>query len=235
MYSHTKKYQSATYSAQIELQQELHRLQISIKKMLPHSPLLRWQPRDFLAYKRLDLAAKQALMERVLANIEEAKRFTEAWNEYVSNPLTHTDDPPPPPLRPAFNGILYPNCLGYVLCKPTIFCPTWFMPDPTEPDPAKQKPQADWPCAAEMKWEGEDRARTNFGRQLPLPRMPASANNGTVAWHMKNAIKSHKFDYFPRVPTGEDIYCPVDEIEEEDVGRFINKGLLEAIDDEDQF
>jgi len=27
----------------------------------------------------------------------------------------------------------------------------------------------------------------------------------------------------------------VDEIEEEDVGRFINKGLLEAIDDEDQF
>jgi len=235
MYTHSKKYQSSAYSRQNEQRQELRRLQTSIKKILPHSPLLTWQLQDYLLYKKLDLKEKQAVMERILADREEARRLTEAQSQPAANPMTFTSDPPLPPLIPAFKGKLHSDCLSYVLCLPTIFCPTWYLPDPTQPDPDLQKPHAPWPCAAEMRWEGDDRARTNFGRQLPLPRVPAHPGNRTAAWHMRSAIKSHKLDYFPRVPTGEDVYCPVDEIEEDVLGRLINKDLLEAIDMEDQF
>lgn len=48
----------------------------------------------------------------------------------------------------------------------TIWCMDWMNGKDDDPAP--------WPSLAEMKWEGDDRAKTACGRFLPLPREPGA-------------------------------------------------------------
>ena len=51
--------------------------------------------------------------------------------------------------------------LSRTLGMKTIWCQDWMN---------GKDEVAPWPSLAEMKWEGDDRAKTSCGRFLPLPR-----------------------------------------------------------------
>ncbi|KAJ9661248.1 hypothetical protein H2201_006607 [Coniosporium apollinis] len=128
-----------------------------------------------------------------------------------------------PPPRPALNGKLLSACQGAVLSQYTIWCRNWDVP---------WKPHAPWPGYKERQWEGDDRNHTNVGRFLPLPRLPG---NPTVTFSHIPAIEIFPFDEVRRIPTMEDIFLPVDEIEDEVVPNLLNKDLLDELDPHDIF
>lgn len=112
-----------------------------------------------------------------------------------------------------------PPTRGYVLSERTIWCPAPSVP-------WRQQPA--WPCKSEMEWEGDQRVATEngrFGRYPPLPRV--DPNNESVAWHLKPRLRSHPFDEPWLVPTMEDIYCPVDQIDDpEIIAMLLNSDLI---------
>ncbi|QDS73837.1 hypothetical protein FKW77_006522 [Venturia effusa] len=117
-----------------------------------------------------------------------------------------------------------PPTRGYVLAERTIWCPAPSVP-------WRQQPA--WPCKSEMDWEGDQRVATEngrFGRYPPLPRV--DPNNDSVAWHLKPRLRSYPFDEPWLVPTMEDVYAPVDQIEDpEIIAMLLNSDLFPEIDD----
>lgn len=64
-----------------------------------------------------------------------------------------------------------------VLAMPSVWAP-YFKATPERPD-------APWPNLDELRYEGDDRAKTNVGRFLPLPRRPG---NETVTWKAREQL-----------------------------------------------
>lgn len=116
-----------------------------------------------------------------------------------------------------------PPTRGYVLAERTIWCPAPSVP-------WRQQPA--WPCKSEMEWEGDQRVATEngrFGRYPPLPRV--DPNNDSVAWHLKPRLRSYPFDEPWSVPTMEDVYCPVDQVDDpEIIAMLLNSDLFHEID-----
>ena len=119
-------------------------------------------------------------------------------------------------IAPALGGRELSENRGTVLCLETIWC-DWGM--------GRQRKSAPWPSLQEMKWEGDDRAKTGVHRFPPIPREPG---NATVAWHQLRAIKALEFDQVRKVPTMEDM----DGYEEVDTSamHLIDSTLLAEID-----
>ncbi|OCK79654.1 hypothetical protein K432DRAFT_405393 [Lepidopterella palustris CBS 459.81] len=127
-----------------------------------------------------------------------------------------------PPITKLMRGREPKENRGAVLCQQTIWCLKWDM----------KADKAPWPSLSELKWEGDDRAKTSVGRYLPLPREPG---NATVAWHHLRVLQAFDFDEVRKVPTLEDILLPVDEIDDNKVPELINADLLEALDSDEIF
>ncbi|KAI9791820.1 MAG: hypothetical protein M1816_003365 [Peltula sp. TS41687] len=107
---------------------------------------------------------------------------------------------------------------GAVLAMPTIWCP--------QPAGSSRATAAAWPGLQEYKWEGDDRARSHFGRFLPLPR---ERGNDTVAWHQLRVVQGHEFDRVRCVPTEEDIAWQ-EMVDEEPREDLVLKKLWRAIE-----
>ncbi|ORY18744.1 hypothetical protein BCR34DRAFT_473116 [Clohesyomyces aquaticus] len=106
---------------------------------------------------------------------------------------------------------------GPVLDVPTIWCPNW----------RDGKDEiAPWPTLAEMKWEGDDRAKTGVGRYLPIPREIGAPS---IHWNQLAAVEIYPLDRVREVPTMEDVYLPVDEIDDSLKYDLITPDLEEAI------
>lgn len=97
--------------------------------------------------------------------------------------------------------------------------------------------EAAWPTIAELKYEGEDRAESNVGRYLPLPRF---RTNETVP--AKDCISTPEswpiFDMLNKPPTEDDVLSRlfgVDEVLEEDIPNLLGTTLLTALDPTDIF
>ncbi|KAL9020919.1 MAG: hypothetical protein Q9185_001882 [Variospora sp. 1 TL-2023] len=101
---------------------------------------------------------------------------------------------------------------GAVLAEKTIWCP-W---DASTED----HPQAPWPCAEEMREEGDERHTSQFGRFLALPRNPG---NETVSYKHRSPIKQHHFDRVWEVPNPDDIMDPM--LEENLMEGWVGKSL----------
>lgn len=87
--------------------------------------------------------------------------------------------------------------------------------------------RADWPSMEELRWEGDDRARSGVGRFPPIPRWTP---DDTICWKQCEPVLTYSLDRVWLTPTMEDIIAPVDEIEEEDIPALISKDLLDALD-----
>ena len=144
-------------------------------------------------------------------------------------------------MAPAFNGRMFGSCYsddhppihvnpnppnrGYVLAERTIWCPM----RPEYGPPWRTNPR--WPSRPELEWEGDQRVATEngrFGRYPPLPRKDYETD---VPFHSREAVKPYPFDVVWPVPQMDDIYLPVDQIEDSDViSRLLNKDLLDAVE-----
>lgn len=108
---------------------------------------------------------------------------------------------------------------GAVLAMPTIWC--------KQPEVAGRA-TAGWPCQQELKWEGDERAKNDFGRFFPLPREPG---NQTVAWHHLRVIQPHHFDRVRPVPTAEDIAWAAN-VDQEPRWDLVLSSTWDAIEEE---
>ena len=86
-------------------------------------------------------------------------------------------------ILPAMRGRIFFDGRSIVLCQQTMWNP-WYSPTDV-------RPQAPWPCAEEMKEEGDERNTSRFGRFPGLPRVPG---NETVNWKQKNYLPPLPFD-----------------------------------------
>lgn len=107
---------------------------------------------------------------------------------------------------------------GRVLGEQTIWCNDWLN---------GKDEIAPWPSMAEMKWEGDDRAKTGVGRFLPLPREEGPPG---LPWNQLPCVEQYPIDQVARIPTMEDVYLPVDDQIEEEMEYLWSKDLEEAMD-----
>ncbi|KAF1360029.1 hypothetical protein EJ07DRAFT_117283 [Lizonia empirigonia] len=107
---------------------------------------------------------------------------------------------------------------GRALGEKTIWCQDW--------ESGKEE-VAPWPCMAEMKWEGDDRAKTSVGRYLPLPREQGPVG---IPWSQLQVVEQYPLDQVARIPTMEDVFLPVDEIDDEVKYDLLTKDLEDAMD-----
>jgi len=91
-----------------------------------------------------------------------------------------------------------------------------------------QKPTAQWPVFQEMKFEGDDRMRTDklHRRFLPLPRQPA---NETVMWSQRPVVQFYEWDNRHRPLSDEDVFFMHHEVEGEEVDH---EGARHALGEE---
>ncbi|KAF1938110.1 hypothetical protein EJ02DRAFT_447022 [Clathrospora elynae] len=196
-------------SPDAQAQQEFMVVRNSMRRLFKNSDVAKWKLSDYIAHREAMLAAKSAMLARQLKSKQEG-----------------LDLSPPIPLQEQQymrkHGIEgnfdeHGN-FGRVLGEQTIWCYDWVN---------GKDEIAPWPCMAEMKWEGDDRAKTGVGRFLPLPREEAPP---TLQWNQLPVIEQYPMDQVCKIPTMEDVYLPVDYYIEEDMEYLWSKNLEKDID-----
>ncbi|KAF3008984.1 hypothetical protein E8E13_011526 [Curvularia kusanoi] len=189
----------------------------SVKRNFKKSFIAKWTIADYMAHRDMMIASKNKLTEHA-DSID--------------------DDPHPRPasLGPEMQAILqlsglYHNAnqtgnYSLVLGERTIWCKDW--------QNGKEE-IAPWPSPEEMKWEGDDRAKTNVGRYLPLPReqdwtIYTRLDKVQNSWSTLQVVEQYPLDQVARIPSLEDVYYPVDEIDDSVKYDLLTKDLLDAMD-----
>lgn len=119
----------------------------------------------------------------------------------------------------ALTEIVPQDGCGAVLGRPTIWCPSAYQEGRRNAVP--------WPSLQELEWEGGSRARSGFGRFLPLLRL---RGNGTVAWYRLPRLVELAFDQVRPVRTAEDLAWSSAE-SDHDAGRLVGSNLWDAIEE----
>jgi len=89
-------------------------------------------------------------------------------------------------VMPLLNGKVWKDNFGAVVAFETVFVP-WYKSSEDRVEPP-------WPNYEEFKHEGDDRERSKYRRQLPLPRKPG---NATVNWKQRQMQEPYEFDAPP--------------------------------------
>lgn len=84
-------------------------------------------------------------------------------------------------IKPALEGKTFDDNRSAVLAHETIWAP-WSLP-------SDKHPEALWPDRNEFQYEGDDRAKSEVGRFLPLPRKPG---NETVNWKAREQLQPYR-------------------------------------------
>jgi hypothetical protein len=136
----------------------------------PESPFVPRSWKDWVTH-RLDMkeVGQKSMQERIQSR--------EAYNRRQSRAR----------IIPLLNGKTWKNNLGAVVAYETVFVP-WYSQSDARIEPP-------WPSYEEFKHEGDDRERSKYKRQLPLPRKPG---NVTVNWKQRQMQEPYEF------------YAPVD-------------------------
>ncbi len=168
----------------------------AMSRIVPRSDIVPWKYPDWLVHRVAILQMRRDFIDRKLA---------------LAVAVAGTAK-----IRPALGGKQFSLRRGSVLSLPTIWCP-W--------SDKVERADAPWPGLQEMKWEGDDRARTGVSRFPPMPREPG---NETVVWHQLNAITALEFDQVRQLRrAGESDVA----LSEDEIPRLIGNGLWGAIED----
>ena len=196
-------------SNEARIEQEFLYIRNSIRQMFKRSHVASWKIGEYMDHRAQMIEARK-------------RRLVEQAKSMANDVHTHA-----PPMNPQQQDTMWRSGLygnfsqdgnrGRVLGEKTIWCVDW--------QNGKEE-IAPWPCVAEMKWEGDDRAKTTVGRFLPLPREQVPPG---LTWSQMQVIEQYPLDQVARIPTMEDIYLPVDEIDDEVKYDLINKDLEDAI------
>lgn len=198
-------------SADAQATQDLMMARNAVRRMFKHSEIAKWKLADYIAHQQAMRASATA---------------------YATARAAHAASTPPWPV-PVLTQEVQETMLQWglhgnfnevgnhsrILGEPTIWCRDWLN---------GKDEVAPWPCAAELKWEGEDRAKTGVGRFPPLPREPGPVG---LPWHALEVVEQYPLDQIARIPTMEDVFLPVDEIDEDVKGRLLWSVIEDAIDE----
>jgi hypothetical protein len=197
-------------SEEARISQEFQYIRNFAKRMFKHAHIAAWDLKDYTEHRAMMLEVRKKKL------VEQAKSMASGVHTRVPSINPQQQDT-------MWRSGLYGNFnqmgnRGRVLGEKTIWCVDWQN---------GKEDIAPWPCLAEMKWEGDDRAKTKVGRFLPLPREEGPPG---LAWSQMQVVEQYPLDQVARIPTMEDIYLPVDEIDDEVKYDLINKDLEDAID-----
>ena len=84
-------------------------------------------------------------------------------------------------IKPFLDGKTFDDNRSAVLAHETIWA-LWSLSTDTHPE-------ALWPDRTEFQYEGDDRAKSDVGRFLPLPRKPG---NATVNWKARDQLQAYR-------------------------------------------
>lgn len=192
--------------------QEFQVVRNAMRRLFKHSEVAKWKYQDYIAHREAMLASQKAQLSRTVQQKEQERELNAPHmdNKAMSSLVK---------LLPGNQNLTMQGNVGRVLGQKTIWCPDWMH---------GKEEIAPWPTFAEMKWEGDDRAKTGVGRYLPLPREPGAPG---IPWNQLQVVEQYPMDQVQLIPTMEDIYLPVDEIEDEDKWQFLDKALEDAMDE----
>jgi hypothetical protein len=139
-------------------------------------------PIDYDLPQHRILFAADVNRRTTMANIRKATESALRRNRNRDAPA------PPKPSVVQLNPHVFSTCQSTLLGIPTVFATNPAARGPHMP------PLADWPSAAEMQYEGDDRIKTEkiHGRALPLPR--SLAGNPTVSWQARPPTSQFPFE-----------------------------------------
>jgi hypothetical protein len=183
----------------------------AMRRLFKQSDVSKWRLADYIAHREAVIASDKARLDRKLKAYEEEQQRQlarspedEEYTQAVAHVITQC--------------LHFDENRSLVLGEKTIWCRDW--------QNGKEE-IAPWPTFAEMKWEGDDRAKTGVGRFLPLPREMGAPG---ITWSQLQVIEQYPLDQVAQIPTMEDIYLPVDEIDDEVKYSLITRELEEAMD-----
>ncbi|KAL6717377.1 hypothetical protein ACLMJK_005292 [Lecanora helva] len=146
----------------------------------------------------------------------------------------HRDLPPAGETAPVtimpYKGKQWKDGRSSMLCLETIW--TNWLPRIKRDEELlyEERSQALWPCAEEMKEEGNERNTSQYRRFLALPRVPG---NPTVNWKQKKILPMLPFDEVWKRPSKQtylDQRAVISPREREYMELVLGQNLLDAID-----
>ncbi|KAH7117038.1 hypothetical protein B0J11DRAFT_443216 [Dendryphion nanum] len=182
----------------------------AMRRLFKNSEVSKWKLADYLAHQNAMIASQQHYLNRQLAakDASSSRSLSSSLDDYSAS------------LRDQVVANLHTEGnASLVLGEKTIWCHDW--------ENGKEE-VAEWPTYAEMKWEGDDRAKTAVGRFLPLPREMGAPG---IIWSQLQVVDQYPLDQVCRIPTMEDVYAPVDEIEDDVKYYLVSHDLEDAIDE----
>ncbi|KAL9101053.1 MAG: hypothetical protein Q9163_003645 [Psora crenata] len=194
----------AEHERWLDVEKNLKRMEL-----IPRSPFVPHTFEEWLFFRSGRVEDERGTQARKLA-------YRRASSVYVQSGTA------PVKIRRTLGGRRFGDGRSTVLCIPTMWSP-WYTPTET-------RPQALWPCAEEMKEEGDERNTSKFGRFLGLPRVPG---NETVVWKQKNYLPPLPFDEVWRRPsarTFEDIRRRTENDVIENMAELLGMNLMDALD-----
>jgi hypothetical protein len=196
-------------SSEAQAMQEFMVIRNSMRRQFRNSDVAKWKHSDYIAHREAMITSAANRLNSKLKGQEEAI-YMPPISQETQQSLAKW-------------GILgnfdMEGNLGRVLGEQTIWCDDWLN---------GKDEVAPWPSLAEMKWEGDDRAKTGVGRFLPLPREEGPPG---LSWNQLPCVEQYPMDQVARVPTLEDVLLPIDDQIEEDHEYLWSMDLEKAIDD----
>lgn len=191
-----------------QAQQEFMVVRNAMRRLFKYSEVAQWKLPDYIAHREAMVASQAARLAKQVKVKEEARTTTPISQEVQHN------------LRKWGLQGNFDECgnFGRVLGERTIWCSDWMN---------GKDEIAPWPSMAEMKWEGDDRAKTGVGRFLPLPREEGPPS---LLWSQLPCVDQYLMDQVARIPTMEDIYLPVDDQIEPDHEYLWSNDLEKEMD-----
>ncbi|KAH8730386.1 hypothetical protein GQ44DRAFT_606812 [Phaeosphaeriaceae sp. PMI808] len=183
----------------------------SMRRQFKKSDVAQWSYSDYIAHREAMVASEaKQLANKVKAKVDALTSPVPPISVETQQSLNKWG---------IFGNFEESGNFSRVLGEPTIWCQDWTC---------GKSEIAPWPSISEMKWEGDDRAKTNVGRFLPLPREEGVPG---FPWNQLSCIEQYPLDQVARVPTMEDVYLPVDNDIEEQMTYLWSKSLENAMDD----
>ncbi|KAF2866087.1 hypothetical protein BDV95DRAFT_505456, partial [Massariosphaeria phaeospora] len=183
----------------------------AMRRLFKNSDVAKWKYSDYIAHKEAMLASEKANLDRILKAKEGAVALQHVTmhSGHLATLNAFLPDP---------KNITMEGNSSRVLGMKTIWCPEW------ENGKDEISP---WPTFAEFKWEGDDRAKTGVGRFPPLPR---ELGPPEIPWGQLQVVEQYPLDQVAKIPDMEDVYLPVDEIDDDVKYDLITHDLEDAMD-----